>query len=525
MQNKFSKIFTLTFIALLFIISCDDMDSIHEQYLNGEQIYAGKLDSIKAISGFERIKIIANTQYLGNAKQATITWDDQTKTFDINQIVDNTFEMIVDNLVERNYEFDLYTTDENNNKSVLQTLRGRAFGDTFKSGQTARRIVDFEFLPDGDYINWADKTESEYVVSTLVRYENNDGTMTEATVLPDDETTMIQDWKPEGKLEIISTIISGENGFDTADLEVVEKNLPQAPPSGLNKDWTLAASITVSKENPGGPNAGEGSLKLIDGDINSKFLIFDYPTDFWIQQNLPKQGVVNSYTLTSGNDAASRDPKDWTLAGSNDGTNWTTIDSRTGETFAERNETKEYSFNSTTAYKHYRLSITANNGDGLFQMSEWRLLETDVDEIDLTDFILANVTVSKENPGGPDANEGSKKVVDGDTNTKFLIFDYPTDFWMQQEFYNKAVVNQYTLTSGNDAPSRDPKNWVLAGSDDGANWVSLDTRTDESFSSRNETRVFDFESTTPYKYYRMFITSNNGDGLFQLSEWRLLVTQ
>ena len=93
---------------------------------------------------------------------------------------------------------------------------------------------------------------------------------------------------------------------------------------------------------------------------------------------------------------------------------------------------------------------------------------------------------------------------------------------MQQKFYSKAIANKYTLTSGNDAPGRDPKNWTLAGSNDEANWVALDTRTDESFAGRNETREFTFNYPTAYKYYRFYITANNGDGLFQLSEWRLL---
>jgi hypothetical protein len=211
------------------------------------------------------------------------------------------------------------------------------------------------------------------------------------------------------------------------------------------------------------------------------------------------------------------------LAGSNDEATWVTLDTRADESFAGRNETKEYSFNSTTPYRYYRMYITANNGDGLFQLSEWRLFETNLPQIDLTGYLLSALTVSKDFPDGPGGSEGSLKVVDGDIYSKFLIFDYPTDFWMQQELLSEAFVNQYTLTSGNDAPSRDPKNWILAGSNDEATWVSLDTRNNESFAGRNETKEFNFSSTTPYKYYRLYITANNGDGLFQLSEWRLLI--
>jgi hypothetical protein len=523
MQIKFSKLYTLALIMLATIFGCDDMDSIHEQYLNGEQVYAGKLDSLNVFSGFERVKIVGNTQYLGNSKEATVSWDDQTQTFTIGQIVDNEFEIIIEGLVERNYEFDLVTSDENNNQSVKQTIRGRAFGDVFIAGQTARRIVKFDFSQSEDYIVWADKAESEYVVYTTIRYENNSDTMTEVKVNPDDETTLLEDWKHGGQLEIVSTVISGDNGFDTADLDVVQQTMP-VPPSGLNKDWTLAATIKVSKEFFGGVNGAEGSPKVIDGDIFTKYLILDYnqEPEFWMQQDLQSPGIINFYTMTSGNDFPGRDPRDWELVGSNDETNWVTLDTRSGESFSGRNETNEYSFVSNTPYRYYRMNITSISGDPHFQLSEWRLYESDVPEIDFTGYILSAITVSKENPGGAGADEGSLKLVDGDTNSKFLIFDYPTTFWMQQKFYSKAIANKYTLTSGNDASSRDPKNWTLAGSNDEANWVALDTRTDESFAGRNETREFTFNSPTAYKYYRFYITANNGDVLFQLSEWRLL---
>ena len=371
MQIKFSKLYILTIIITMTIVGCGDMNSIHEQYLNGEQIYAGKLDSLKTQSGFERLKIIGNTQYLGNSKEVTVSWDDQTRTFPISKVVDNKFEIIIDNLIERNYEFNLITTDANANESIMQTIRGRAFGDVFIEAQSARRVTDFESTTDGDFIIWADRAESEYVVSTKLRYETNTGTYTEATVTPEDEKTEVIDWKPEGRLEIVSTVISGENGFDTVDLELVERTFPK-----LNIDWTLTATIKVSNENGGGVNSGEGSPKVIDNDTNTKYL-YNYAPNSWMQQDFPVPGVVNFYTLTSGNDAPDRDLKSWVLAGSNNGTTWTTLDTKTNQSFSNRNETKEYRFTSTTAYNHYRMTITANNGSNLLQVSEWRLLRVD----------------------------------------------------------------------------------------------------------------------------------------------------
>ncbi len=142
----------------------------------------------------------------------------------------------------------------------------------------------------------------------------------------------------------------------------------------LEKDITSEATISVSKENSSGSGAGEGSLKLVDGDYNTKFLTDGFPQNFWMNLTFPSPQVISAYTITSGNDAPERDMKDWNLTGSNDGTTWTILDTRTGETFSGRNMTNRYEFTNTTAYSQYRINVLANNGSDLLQVSEWRVI-------------------------------------------------------------------------------------------------------------------------------------------------------
>lgn len=115
--------------------------------------------------------------------------------------------------------------------------------------------------------------------------------------------------------------------------------------------------VRASDENTGG---GEVKENLIDGESGTKWLSFE-PTA-WVEFDLTEPVKVVTYALTSANDHAERDPKDWTLQGSADGKDWKDLDSRTGQTFTERFQTKSYDFTSDTAYQHYRLQITKNNG-------------------------------------------------------------------------------------------------------------------------------------------------------------------
>lgn len=146
------------------------------------------------------------------------------------------------------------------------------------------------------------------------------------------------------------------------------------PDPEMETDVTYLGTISVNIENSGGINGSEGSSKLIDGDLGSKFLINPYSNTLYMQLSFSKAQRVSAYQLTSGNDAAGRDPKNWTISASNDLTNWITLDTRTGEAFATRKLTKRYDFKNTESYKYYRFSVSANNGDGLFQLAEWSVI-------------------------------------------------------------------------------------------------------------------------------------------------------
>lgn len=115
--------------------------------------------------------------------------------------------------------------------------------------------------------------------------------------------------------------------------------------------------VRASDENTSG---GEVKENLVDGESGTKWLSFE--STAWAEFDLVEPVKVVTYALTSADDHDERDPKDWTLQGSEDGKSWTDLDSRTGQTFSERLQTKSYDFTADKAYQHFRLDITKNNG-------------------------------------------------------------------------------------------------------------------------------------------------------------------
>jgi fibronectin type 3 domain-containing protein len=97
--------------------------------------------------------------------------------------------------------------------------------------------------------------------------------------------------------------------------------------------------------------------------------------------------------------------------------------------------------------------------------------------------------------------------------------------WLVYHFGNNErwTVKEYRITSANDTPNRDPRDWEFQGSDDGTTWVTLDTRSDQKFHDRKTTNIYPITNAEAYAYYRLNITRSGkeGDGI-QLSELELL---
>ncbi|MFE6287782.1 GH92 family glycosyl hydrolase [Streptomyces sp. NPDC057877] len=120
-----------------------------------------------------------------------------------------------------------------------------------------------------------------------------------------------------------------------------------------------------------GENSGAGEVKenLVDGEPSTKWLVFQ--STGWVEFDLSEPVKLVTYALTSANDFATRDPRDWTLKGSADGTTWRTLDTREGETFAERFQTRTFDLAEPAEFRHFRLEITRNNGaSGITQLAD-----------------------------------------------------------------------------------------------------------------------------------------------------------
>ncbi|MGX5818884.1 T9SS type A sorting domain-containing protein [Chitinophaga lutea] len=117
--------------------------------------------------------------------------------------------------------------------------------------------------------------------------------------------------------------------------------------------------------------------------------------------------------------------------------------------------------------------------------------------------------------------ENFTSLIDNSLTTKYYASGRKA-LWVQYQSPRGAIVSRYTITSANDVPERDPRDWRLLGSNDGVTWAVLDSQRAQTFSSRFLTRSFALDTnTTAYQYYRFQTTANNGHSGTQFAEWEL----
>jgi sugar phosphate isomerase/epimerase len=112
---------------------------------------------------------------------------------------------------------------------------------------------------------------------------------------------------------------------------------------------------------------------------------------------------------------------------------------------------------------------------------------------------------------------------DNNPNTKWCIKS--TETWIEYHFPEgtKGTISAYTITSANDAPDRDPKEWKFLGSNDGGKtWQAIDEQKNQKWYGRFQKRVFKLDKEVGYSSYRLDMKNSGNPESSQLAEIELL---
>ena len=260
----------------------------------------------------------------------------------------------------------------------------------------------------------------------------------------------------------------------------------------------------------------EGSAKAFDGNLNTKWCkgASGDIDKCYLMLEASEATYLQGFKMTTANDNTDdhgRVPGEYTIFGSNDKTQWDVIYHQKEDNLIEDKNFTEYTVycNSKQKYKYFKLWIKRNATRSydvkkhLFQISEFALLPAAV---------------------GMTLESGSAKAMDGDTGEKW---EGKTPQTVVVKATSACLLKGYQFTTGNDNSKyrgRNPKDWMVEGSNDQQTWTTIDSKTDDKVMQDKNYYPYFFPVTPPetaYQYYRFTVTQSVGNEYFQMSELAL----
>lgn len=282
----------LIIISFVVLYSCEDFMDIHKKYIeDGEIIYSQKPDSVSFIAGKNRI-LFRGWMYNGvNVKNLNILWNNGSDSISVpvsfNTGMDS-IEIMIPDMPEKSYTFDIYSIDNFGHKSLKVTDFGSSYGDFYASSLIDRRIKNVDLTDKSGIIEWFSAPEG--LIYNEVRYERSDGEFSVKRV-PDSIFTTVLTPRPASNtiLEYRSLYIPERESVDTFYTDWVDYIDP-FPATFLydRSNWSIA-DFSDDK-----PSDGGGVATLIDGNLETYWHSQwgpDIPLPHWaiIDMESPKQ--------------------------------------------------------------------------------------------------------------------------------------------------------------------------------------------------------------------------------------------
>lgn len=199
-------------------------------------------------------------------------------------------------------------------------------------------------------------------------------------------------------------------------------------------DEPSVTSPTFTVVNGQKDSGGNASYEnLFDGNTGTKYCIDIKRNPYVTFRSSDVGTVVTCYKLYTGDDTSThqgRNPKSWTLYGSNNGMDWTAIHTVSDDTtMGVDNKTGyPFTFENTTPYWQYKLEITDRQGgiaETSTEESDWNFIQ--LSEIELTASVSDAVEVDTEAElASAFANGGKAKLMSDVTLTSDLSLNKKT---------------------------------------------------------------------------------------------------
>lgn len=163
-------------MSLSGLYSCKEMDATYEEYIqDGEIVYVARVDSLQAYPGDHRVLLTWRLGTDPKVSKVQIYWNNREmmKELPISEnIAGQRQEIMLEDLEEGSYFFEVITYDEAGHSSVTATVNTSVFGEDYMASLLTRRIKQAQAVGGNVYIDWYGAHPD--AIMTEIVYTNTD---------------------------------------------------------------------------------------------------------------------------------------------------------------------------------------------------------------------------------------------------------------------------------------------------------------------------------------------------------------
>ncbi|MDF1571223.1 MAG: DUF4998 domain-containing protein [Bacteroidales bacterium] len=185
---------SLVILVLAGLFSCESMDELHYQFIkDGEVRYTTKMDSVKTYAGDSRVLITGILQEARGVEFIKVFYNDNQDSVVVDyerQSDLDSIEIMIDNLDEKSYSFNIYTGNSLGDRSIRVPAFGTAYGELYRKGLLSRIANSFEIRGTSNIaIDWLNSDELER--GTDLVYADREGNTETVFVHQDSSETVM----------------------------------------------------------------------------------------------------------------------------------------------------------------------------------------------------------------------------------------------------------------------------------------------------------------------------------------------
>lgn len=280
----------MTCALVCLMTSCDDMNSVHQEYLDrGANVYLGIPVIIEANPGLKRVELVWSLNADPRIVETRIFWNNRQDSVVVPVDRTTPISAHILPLPEGAYNFEMMTANRAGNRSLPALISVQSFGEVFQNSLRNRSVTVSGTLAEA-ILNFSIELD---VVETKISYTNNAGQPKVVTVPGNQSMVTIDDFVL-GSDFTHSSLYLPPNALDL---------IPSIPTTGrfsMRVDLDRTAWTITTDQGNGFPNVNDGTTGLPMHVLNNnaaQFLSLFKPGGTIAGQTAPPIDFSPSFTV------------------------------------------------------------------------------------------------------------------------------------------------------------------------------------------------------------------------------------